>query len=133
MGLFSGLFGHKRTKEEQKNRELPFTLLNNEEQIDEIIGQSENKLIAIFKHSTRCGTSRMAFRAFKDGFDSAADEVAVYVLDILTYRAISDEVSRQFQVLHESPQLILIKEGKAVDAYSHHRISPAVLEEYIKK
>ncbi|HLS31052.1 MAG TPA: bacillithiol system redox-active protein YtxJ [Flavobacteriaceae bacterium] len=128
MGLF-GLFGKKKEPTEEKV--VPWKLLNSMAQLEEIMELSDNKLAAIFKHSTRCPSSRMAFRAFESGVDPEWEGVELYLLDLLSYRAISDEVANRFQVWHESPQLILIKNGKVVHHGSHYKISAAAVEQFI--
>lgn len=128
MGLL-GLFGRKKEPSEEKV--VPWKLLDNMTQLDEIMELSENKLVVIFKHSTRCPSSRMAFRAFESGYDSEWEGVELYLLDLLSYRAISDEVANRFQVWHESPQLILIKNKEVIDHSSHYKISAATVEQFI--
>jgi len=49
----------------------------------------------------------------------------------LSYRDVSDEVAVRYQVLHQSPQMIIIKDGKAVDHYAHHRINASAVEQYL--
>lgn len=128
MGLLGGLFGNKKEKKTQK--QLPWIVLDCEEQLDEIKESSKDQLIAIFKHSTRCGTSRMALRNFEDGYHLEWDHVQIYILDLLNHRDISDRISEEFQVFHQSPQLILIKEGQVVDHTSHYQILAESLSAY---
>lgn len=129
MSILGGIFG-KRNKAEE-TRPVPWRMLDSMEQIDEIISDSEEKLVAIFKHSTRCGTSRMALRAFESGFEADPDKAEVWFLDLLAHRAISDEVAVRFQVVHESPQLILVKKGKTFDHFSHYKITASALMQYL--
>lgn len=130
MGIF-GLFGNKKEKSEAEEKEIPWHLLNSVEQLDQIKKESASTLVVIFKHSTRCPTSRMALRAFEKGFDSELQGVKLYILDLLNEREVSDEIAHQFQVWHESPQLILIKDGKAVHYSSHSHITAAIIEEFV--
>ena len=97
--------------------------LTSVEQLDAIEEMSASKPVAIFKHSTRCGISSMALRQFKNSFDISEDELDMYYLDLLRYRKVSDEVAARFGVLHQSPQLIVIKNGEVVHHASHHSIS----------
>ncbi len=129
MGFLGGIFGQKSEPKEEK--QLPWKLLEKMEQLDEIEALSNEKLVVIFKHSTRCGTSRMAYHGFQRDFDTDMEGVEVYVLDILAHRAISDEVAARFQVWHESPQLVLIKNGAVVHHSSHYQISAAVLQDFV--
>jgi len=97
---------------------IPLTDLG---QLHEIITLSETKPVLIFKHSTTCGISRMALKQFENQFD-LNDQVVSYYLDLLTYRSISNEVAVRFGVEHQSPQLLLIQDGKCVFDASHGAI-----------
>ena len=99
--------------------------LTDSAQLDEIIKKSYGKPIAIFKHSTRCSVSSMSKRMLERDWNASADQVPVYFLDLLAYRSISDEIAHRFSVTHQSPQLILIKDGKAVYHASHEDINVA--------
>src|SRR6478672_5715441 len=106
---------------------VPLTYLN---QLDTIITESNTKPVIIFKYSTRCGISRMVLRQFENEFD-VHDELTPYFLDLLQYRDISKAIESKFAVRHESPQLILIKEGKVVYDASHGDIAAGDLKRLI--
>jgi bacillithiol system protein YtxJ len=63
----------------------------------------------------------MALKQFENEFN-LADQVIPYFLDLLEYRPISNEIASRFQVVHQSPQLILIKDGNAIYDVSHSDI-----------
>jgi bacillithiol system protein YtxJ len=96
--------------------------LTDEKQLDEILAASYHKDIAIFKHSTRCSVSLMAKKIFEQQWDLPEDELPAYYLDLLTYRSISHRIAGLFAVMHESPQLLLIRDGKAIYHASHSEI-----------
>ncbi|MBT8233492.1 MAG: bacillithiol system redox-active protein YtxJ [Saprospiraceae bacterium] len=93
-------------------------------QLEKISQESFEKPVAIFKHSTRCGISRMVLRNF-EGEIKSKDSVntELYFLDLIANRDISNEIASKFDITHESPQLIIIKDGKAIFDVSHHGIS----------
>jgi bacillithiol system protein YtxJ len=95
-------------------------------QLDEIVAQSHVKPVAIFKHSTRCSVSRMALKQFENEFDFP-EKVTPYFLDLIAFRDVSNEIATRFGVTHQSPQLILIKDGKAVYTVSHSDIDAVEL------
>lgn len=97
------------------------------EELKNIITNSYEKPIAIFKHSTRCSVSRMALKQFENEFDSS-DKVTAYFLDLITYREVSNAIAALFGVEHQSPQLIVIKDGKAVYDASHSDIDAGELK-----
>ena len=77
----------------------------------------------IFKHSTRCSISLMAKRRLELDGDHLPENLPVYFLDLIKYRDISNLVAQDFQVHHQSPQLLLIKDGECILDQSHGAIS----------
>ncbi|AVI51583.1 bacillithiol system redox-active protein YtxJ [Pukyongia salina] len=129
MSLF-GLFGSKDPSEKKEKKQLPWENLTSLEQLDEISKISETQPVAIFKHSTRCGISRMVLNQFEASYDIDPAEMRLFFLDLLSYRQVSDEVAIRFQILHQSPQLIVVKNGVAVHQASHHNIQTAELKQF---
>lgn len=94
--------------------------LETEMQLEDIITQSRAKPCVIFKHSTRCSISAMAkARMDKEETHAAAD---FYYLDLIAHRNISNKIAEFFHVKHESPQVLLIKNGACVYEESHNGI-----------
>lgn len=77
----------------------------------------------IFKHSTRCSVSMMAKKRFEFDWDAIPEGTPVYYLDLISYREVSNKIAEQFQVYHESPQILLIKNGECIYETSHGEIS----------
>lgn len=95
--------------------------LTDASQIDSIRKASFQRPQLIFKHSTRCSISHMAkSRLERAGAPAGID---FHHLDLLAYRALSDQVARDFHVHHESPQVILLQQGELVFDESHNAIS----------
>ncbi len=94
--------------------------INSIDQLEQIKAASFNRPQVIFKHSTTCSISRMALDRFERA--SAPENVDFYYLDLLKYRQISTAIADFFQVHHESPQVILIKDGECVYDESHYGI-----------
>ena len=97
--------------------------LSNEEHIHQIIQDSFQAPQLIFKHSTRCGTSAMALGRLERQWNSAINPVKLYFLDLLSYRNVSNCVAETFDVEHQSPQVLLIQNGKCTYTTSHNDIS----------
>lgn len=104
--------------------------LDNIDELNVIIKDSYNKPQLIFKHSTRCIISKMALRNFEGDFDFEG-KAETYYLDLIAFRNVSDKVSDIFNIVHESPQIILIKDGKAVYDESHEGISAAEIQKVL--
>lgn len=85
----------------------------------------------IFKHSTRCSVSMMAKRTFERDGDVIPENAALYFLDLIAYRDLSNQVAELFGVQHQSPQILLIKDGECVLEASHSDISADEIAETI--
>jgi bacillithiol system protein YtxJ len=126
MSFFSKLFN-----EESSNiSKIEWIPLETLEQLDVIIQSSFEKPVLIFKHSTRCSISRFALKRFESEFDLQG-KLNLYYLDLLNFRAISNEIASKFEIQHQSPQVLLIKEGKVVYHDSHDGIEANELKKYI--
>lgn len=95
--------------------------LTKEEQLQDLIQASYSKVQVIFKHSTRCSISSVAFQRLKKAEQPA--EIDFYYLDLISFRSLSNKVAEVFKVRHESPQILLIKNGECVYDESHLAIS----------
>ena len=100
---------------------MKWTSLDSANQIDLIKQQAGYSLI--FKHSTRCSISLMAKRRFELDWDKLPADMPLYFLDLIQHRDISSKIAHDFQVHHESPQLLLVKDGECVLDLSHGEIS----------
>lgn len=94
--------------------------LTSEEQLSEINTVSAHQPVAIFKHSTRCSISSMAKARLERAGEPAG--LTFYYLDLLSYRPISDKIADLYQVPHESPQVLLIRNGVCIYNESHSGI-----------
>ncbi|WP_115462075.1 bacillithiol system redox-active protein YtxJ [Winogradskyella aurantiaca] len=128
MGLFKSLFG---TSSDSNNKEdLPWIPLTSESQLETLVENSNTKPQLIFKHSTRCGISRMTLNQFQAQFPESGLHADLYYLDLLSFRSISNLVAKRFQVFHQSPQVLIIKNGIAVVNESHGAINSLNLAQY---
>ena len=96
--------------------------LNNLSQLAEIEERSKERPVLIFKHSTRCSISAMALGKFERNFDSEA-KFDPYFLDLIAHREVSNEIASRYHVVHESPQALLIVDGKVIYHASHNGIN----------
>jgi bacillithiol system protein YtxJ len=129
MSIFNSIFGEP--KENSNSSNIHWTQLEDLGQLIEIISLSEEKPVVIFKHSTRCSISRMALKNFENEYD-LGDNVAAYFLDLISFRDISNEIASRFNVVHQSPQLLLILGGKSVYDVSHSSIDAQELKSKIQ-
>ena len=103
--------------------------LKSSNQIKEIIEKSKAKPQVIFKHSTRCSISAMAKGRLERSL--APGNADFYFLDLINYRNISNQVSSEFDVSHESPQILIIRNGECVYDESHGSITMDEIKEQV--
>ena len=96
--------------------------LNSLDLLDNIEQNSSQKPIILFKHSTTCGISASALSKITQQWTSKSPSTEFYLLDLLSYREISNQIAKQFDVVHQSPQILVIKNGKCIFNASHHAI-----------
>ena len=95
-------------------------------QFEEIDERSKEQPVVIFKHSTSCGISNFA----KDRIEPLnIESFDFYYLDLWSYRPVSNAVADHYGVIHQSPQILVIKDGKCVYTTSHHAITIENIEE----
>lgn len=109
---------------------MNWTTLNHADQLNEIKTATGHSII--FKHSTRCSISLMAKRRVEQDWSDLPDNTALYFLDLLNYRDLSHQIAELFDVHHESPQLLLIKDGECILNQSHGGISVDEVNEVLE-
>lgn len=97
--------------------------LTSEAQLKEIREKSKTAGQVIFKHSTRCPTSSVAKNRLEK--NQAPSNIDFYYLDLISYRSISNKIAEEFMVHHESPQILIIKNGDCIYEESHLGIDMA--------
>ena len=123
--MLSGLFAKKEKKEINW---IPLTTVS---ALDEIDQKSKERPALIFKHSTRCSISSMVINNFERSFeeDAAFD---IYYLDLIAFRDVSNEIEARYGVMHQSPQIVLISNGKSVLDASHTGITYEMIKKSIE-
>ena len=92
-------------------------------QLEAIAERSNTVACLIFKHSTTCSISAMSKTRLEKNWDFNAADIEPYFLDLLSFRPISAAIAECFQVHHESPQVLLIRDGACIYDASHLDIS----------
>ncbi|MCB9288429.1 MAG: bacillithiol system redox-active protein YtxJ [Lewinellaceae bacterium] len=99
-------------------------------QIEEIVEQSFSTTCIIYKHSTRCSLSSLAKHRLEREWPHGERLVLPYFLDLIANREVSSLVAQYFGVTHQSPQLLLIQEGRCIYHSSHLNIEARSLDAY---
>ncbi|WP_457616926.1 bacillithiol system redox-active protein YtxJ [Lutibacter sp.] len=122
MGIFNNFF--KSNEGSESNSNCNWIPLTSNSQIEEIQALSSESTIVIFKHSTRCSISSVVLSRFeKECNFTSNDAVKLYLLDLLSFRTLSNSIAQVFNIPHQSPQLIVIKNNTVVYSASHFSIS----------
>lgn len=136
MGLFDKIFSSSNGTKDgvstgSTTDETVWIDLNSVDQLDHIVEESKTKVQLIFKHSTRCGISRRVMSQFKKDYHLEASQADLYYLDLLNHRDISAAIAERFKVVHESPQLLVVKNGVVVKHASHGGINDIAIESLV--
>lgn len=105
--------------------------LQSDDQLDQIVSGSAIQPKVIFKHSTRCSISSMAKNRLERM--QSPENIDFYYLDLLKYRNISNKIAEQFSVRHQSPQVLVIQDGKCIYDESHSGINMEDIETQVRK
>jgi bacillithiol system protein YtxJ len=100
---------------------MNWTMLESADQINAI--KQRQGYSVIFKHSTRCSISMMVKKRFELDWNQLPENLSLYFLDLIRHRDLSNQIAKDFQVYHESPQLLLIKNGECILDLSHGEVS----------
>lgn len=128
MGIFSNLFDTTRAEIDDKSS--PWKSLTSEEQLEELLQQSLTHTVVIFKHSTRCGISSIIWKRFQTSIPQEASTILPYYLDLLQYRNVSNAIADRFEIRHQSPQVLVIRNHSVVAHASHYDITSLDMLKY---
>ena len=119
MGFLDQIFGKK---EDQDHSKPLWKKIESQKDLDAAVEKSSQQKVLIFKHSTRCFISKTVLRSLEKQMQESDKNFGYYFLDLLAYRSISNEIESRFDVVHQSPQLIVLENGKAIYNASHQNI-----------
>ena len=94
----------------------------------DVLKQSQEGPLLVLKHSTTCPVSAAAYNEF----ESSATDIPKYFLKVRESRSVSNEIESGLRIAHESPQLFLLKDGKAVWQATHYSISRSKVEKAVE-
>jgi bacillithiol system protein YtxJ len=108
------------------------THLQHLEELDVLLEESNDRLLLLFKHSLSCGTSYEALDELIDHLNEDRLPARYAMITVQTHRELSTAVAKRLGVRHETPQALLIREGRVVWSASHFRVTGGALESAIK-
>jgi len=112
--------------------EASWKVLTSNEQVDRVVKDSFTSPQVIFKHSIRCSLSESIYNHLNE-WNKDQQVLTIHYLDIINYRPVSNYIEALFGILHESPQIILLQQGKVQYHESHYRIKGDKLEEEVNE
>lgn len=101
--------------------------ITSNEDVLHIIEKSKTSTQIIFKDSVSCGISAFAKERLVNGYDLIKDKAEFNYLDLLAFRSVSNFIAEHLGVIHQSPQIIVLKNGAATHQVTHHSIKPEEL------
>jgi bacillithiol system protein YtxJ len=104
---------------------MEWNKLSEIEQLEEINKASFDTPVMIFKHSTRCSISSSAINRVERNWNNEQDDIKVkpYYLDLIAYRNVSNEIAKKWNIEHQSPQILIIKNGTCIYTETHMGIN----------
>ncbi|MHA7100288.1 bacillithiol system redox-active protein YtxJ [Roseivirga pacifica] len=124
------MFGWKKKQAEKaETASVEWKRLTAIEQLEALKQESHEKPVLIYKHSTRCGISGMTLSRLERSWTADMGHISAYYLDLIAYRDVSNAIVQEFGVFHESPQVILLKNGRAIYDNSHMGISAEAIKQ----
>ncbi len=124
MSILDKLFGESYSGKDGKKFWLP---LESENDLVKAMETSFAKSTVIFKHSVRCFISKTVLQNFEKEVENNQVDAVFYYLDLIKHRALSNKIAEDFNVAHQSPQVIVLKDGKPVADASHQSISVSLI------
>lgn len=118
MSFFNSLFSEAEKKSFWNE-------IQTEQDYQNAIESSLENTVVIFKHSIRCMISKTILRNFEREISAKENlgEIKFYYLDLINHRDISNKIAEELGVTHQSPQIIIIKDKKAIKNASHDNIN----------
>jgi bacillithiol system protein YtxJ len=100
--------------------------------LEEALNQSHQRPVLLFKHSLTCSISDRALSEFKAHLKNPDPRISYKLITVQTARAVSDEAAARLKIEHESPQAILVRNGRELWNASHNQITAAALQDAIQ-
>lgn len=118
-----GFFSSNKT-----SASVNWTPLTSIEQLNELTELSKEKTVVIFKHSTRCSISIMSKSRMDSNWDGTDEDAIMVYLDLIKYRDLSNQIALDFNIMHESPQVLVIKNGVCTYSATHGNIDAKLVK-----
>lgn len=102
------------------------------EDLDRLLAQTAERPLLLFKHSLTCGTSAEALDELIDHLNEDKLDARYAIVTVQSHREISNAVSARLGIRHETPQALLIRDGRVIWSASHFRVTAAAVQSAIR-
>lgn len=123
--------GNMFNSSDETNDSFGWNGISGEEEVDHILMSSNEKPQVIYKHSRSCAISYLALKDLETLSVESKEKADFYMVDVIGQRPISNHITKELAVRHESPQLFVIKNGEVIWNGSHHQVKADVLAELL--
>jgi bacillithiol system protein YtxJ len=106
----------------------PLAHLSDLDELEAAIAESRERPVLVFKHSRTCGISCEALDELRTHVERAEGSASYKLITVQSHRRVSDEAATRLGVRHETPQAILLRDGRPVWTASHFRITACHLD-----
>lgn len=120
-----------KTSSNESGQAINWRNLKSQEDLETWNDYSFQQPVMLFKHSTRCSISSMAKNRLERGWNYTDNQIIPLFVDLLSYRDVSNQVATFYGITHESPQILIIRNGKCIYSSSHGGIDPSSISEYL--
>jgi bacillithiol system protein YtxJ len=102
-------------------------------QLESLLTSSDTRPVLLFKHSRSCGASAQALDELIEHLDTGSNDVHYAMVTVQTHREVSTAAARVLGIRHETPQALLIQDGRAVWNASHFRVTAEAVEAAVRR
>jgi bacillithiol system protein YtxJ len=103
------------------------------DELDRVLAASSDRPLLLFKYSATCGTSAEALDELVAHLNESPADATYAIVTVQTHRDVSNAVASKLGVRHETPQALLIRDGRVVWSASHFRVTAAALEKALQE
>ncbi len=114
--------------ESESRADFGWRSINDDDALREIVMASNTKPQVIYKHSTRCATSFFALKNVQRISGEGRKKADFYMVDVIGQRTLSFQVAELLGIHHESPQLIILKDGEVCWHGAHQNVGAEAVE-----
>ena len=112
--------------------ERALTPISGIDELERMLAESRTRPLLLFKHSYTCGVSAEALDEVYAHIEEQARGVRYAMVTVQTHRDVSNAIAERLGIRHETPQAILVRNGRAVWNASHFRVTASEVDRAIQ-